>query len=98
VEEIAVGAPVTLALPGVEPLAGVVDAWNRGVRGSGYCGTVLGLRLPDGVLRLAVEGRPEGPASVWAARYGYASVVATTEASAPALQSWLSDSFPAAAS
>jgi len=43
---ITVGAPVTLAPSGFEAMAGVIDAWNRGVVGNGFSGTVLGLRLP----------------------------------------------------
>ncbi len=98
VDAIAVGAAVTLSPPGLEPLSGVVDMRHQGEVRSGFAGDVLGLRLADGVLRLAVEGRPEGPASVWAARYGYGAGMAATEASGPALQNWLADLFPASAS
>lgn len=97
VDAIAVGAALRLTPPGLESFSGVVDVRHQGEVRSGFAGDVLGLRLPDGVLRLAVEGRPEGPASVWAAWYGYGPGVAAAEASAPALQRWLADLFPAPA-
>lgn len=88
---VAVGDAVTLAPEGMAPLSGTVELVRRGPLASGLAGDVLGLLLPDGLVRLAVEGPPDGPVSVWVARYGYgAEGVAAAEAAGPALNALMS--------
>lgn len=95
---LAVGDEVTVSPGAGAPLTGEVDVLTHATRTTGVGGHVLGLRLDDGVARFAVEGREDGPVSVWAARYVYgdgAAVVA--RAAAAQLGRWVAELFPAPA-
>lgn len=95
---LAVGDAVTVSPGAGASMTGEVDVLAHATKATGVGGHVLGLRSADGVARFAVEGREEGPVSIWAARYVYGdSAAATARAAEAQLGRWVAELFPAPA-